>query len=157
MHLAAPDFKLDLHFTLGHAQPPLVRHVERDRVVHLHGDHIIVRTQLSQQLQGLLRHPGKVTDDADQGIMPSDADGRAQHVVELPLMLAVRAICAKAVVAAHHGRTKRLYPCAAAQGLDVHHLLIIEHQPAYPVTGLQGNPCRQRRKLCGGDRLEAAL
>ncbi|MNE74350.1 hypothetical protein D3C80_1704260 [compost metagenome] len=116
-----------------------------------------MRTELAQQFQGLLGNPGKVTDDAHQGIMPGDADGVAQHVIELHLLFTVRACCAEAVVAAHHGRAKLLYPCATAQRLDMHHLLIIEDQTTYPVAGVQGNPCRQRRKLGGGNRLETAL
>ncbi|MNE59436.1 hypothetical protein D3C80_1545290 [compost metagenome] len=56
----------------------------------------------------------------------------------------------------HNGRAQRLHPCPAAQRLDVHHLLIVEHQPAHPITGLQGDPCRQRGKLGSGDRLETA-
>ncbi|MNP64042.1 hypothetical protein D3C76_1595090 [compost metagenome] len=92
--MAAANFKVDLQFTLGHGKPPLVWHFQGDGVVHLHGDHIVVRTELAQQFQGLFGNPGKVTDDANQRIMPGDADGVAQHVIELHLLFTVRACCA---------------------------------------------------------------
>ncbi|MNY08837.1 hypothetical protein D3C86_1417110 [compost metagenome] len=68
---------------MSHQQSAVSWQIHRNRVIDLHGNHIIVCRQLPHQLQRALTRASEVADDAYQVVMAGQRQATLQNLVEL--------------------------------------------------------------------------